>query len=92
MRTLQVVVSLVLSSVLTVCHAKAIKIHGYVTSVASPTRFYIEDFKITRDQTLTPKDGSETGADQGAVYWQRQSPRVWLFVLIFLCFQAANSV
>jgi len=53
MRSLQFVLPLLLSGCLAVCHGKAVKIHGYVTSVTSPTQFEIEDFKITRDQNLT---------------------------------------
>jgi peptidase M48-like protein/uncharacterized protein DUF5666 len=41
---------------LTVCvvpaAAKAIKIHGYVTNITSPTNFKIEDYRITHDQSL----------------------------------------
>src|SRR5215510_14220676 len=35
---------------------------------------------------LPPKDGSETGADQGA-YMDKDSPPVWLVVLIFPVFR-----
>jgi hypothetical protein len=66
MRSLQVVVSLVLLAGLNVCEGKAVKIHGYVTSIASPTSFDIEDFKITCDQTLTlefDKTDAEEQAD-----------------------------
>lgn len=33
--------------------AKEIKVHGFVTAVTSPTAFEIDDYKITRDRTLS---------------------------------------
>src|SRR4026208_1570557 len=53
MRPLRTVLVLLFAYGVAICDGKTIKIHGYVTSVASPTRFDIEDFKITRDQKLT---------------------------------------
>lgn len=40
--------------------AKEVTIHGFVTEINSPTNFVIDDYKITRDNTLTLElSGSE---------------------------------
>jgi hypothetical protein len=35
------------------CAAKDLKVHGFVTAIVSPTSFEIDDYKITRDSSLT---------------------------------------
>ncbi len=51
MRRLFAVMCSILISVSS-CFAKDVKIHGFVTSISSPTSFEIDDYKITRDLTL----------------------------------------
>lgn len=50
MRLLRLVAAVVLFSSL--CLAKDVKIHGFVTTVNSPTNFEIDDYRITRDTSL----------------------------------------
>jgi hypothetical protein len=46
------------------CSAKDYKIHGFVTSITSPTSFDIDDYRITRDNTLSLE--IEKDSDDGA--------------------------
>lgn len=50
MHLLRVVAAIALFSSL--CLAKDVKIHGFVTTVNSPTNFEIDDYRITRDTSL----------------------------------------
>src|SRR5215475_4756618 len=50
MRRLRIAAIILLFSCLG--QAKEIKIHGFVTTVTSPTSFEIDDYRITRDMTV----------------------------------------
>jgi len=41
--------------------AKEVTIHGFVTDIASPTSFAIDDYKVTRESTLPIEVGSKQG-------------------------------
>ena len=45
------------------CFAKDFKVHGFVTAVNSPNSFDIDDYKITRDNTLSLEIEKEEGDD-----------------------------
>src|SRR5882757_7624723 len=65
MRSKTCLLVLLIGAGLSVSHAKDVKIHGFVTSVNSPTNFEIEDYKITRDLNLVldiEKDDAGTAA------------------------------
>jgi hypothetical protein len=54
-------------------HAKDVTIHGFVTEVKSPTSFEIDDYKVTRDNTISL---NVTGADVTPAIFQPRDIRV----------------
>jgi Zn-dependent protease with chaperone function len=66
MRLLQVIVTVTLFSSL--CHAKDVKIHGFVTTVNSPTNFEIDDYRITRDTSLVLEVEKDEGSAAAATF------------------------
>lgn len=66
MRLLRVIVTVALFSSL--CLAKDVKIHGFVTTVNSPTNFEIDDYRITRDTSLVLEVEKDEGSEAAATF------------------------